>query len=295
MIFFPLSERDEGTVDALLSHMDGERGELELDRFPDQERYLRVHSDVEGKSVVIVHTLIHPDEHFLTLYFLSRTAKDLGAERVDLLAPYLAYMRQDRRFEPGEALSSAYFAELLSGMLDGLVTVEPHLHRWNALSDIYSIPYEIVHASSSIADQLIRELDAPFLIGPDEESEQWVRELAERAGAPYMIREKERHGGREVEVSASGNEVPEGSTPVLVDDIASTGRTMIETVERSKKEGTRDPVCVVVHPLFVDDAYQELQSRNARVVSCNTVPHPSNGIDLTQRLAEGIKRLHRSG
>ena len=169
----------------------------------------------------------------LPLLFAAATARELGASRVGLVAPYLAYMRQDRRFKPGEAVTSRQVARLLSDAFDWLVTVDPHLHRYSSLADIYSIPTHVVHAAPLIAEWIKANVTNPLIIGPDSESEQWVAAVASDVGAPYSVLEKVRHGDRDVEIRLKDLEQWKGRTPVLVDDIISTGRTMIEAVRLS--------------------------------------------------------------
>lgn len=136
----------------LASHLGVELGCCEIRRFPDGESFVRTDSEIKGREVAIAGTLDRPDDKFLTLSFLASTARELGAARVGLVAPYLAYMRQDKRFHPGEAVTSEHFARLLSQQFDWLVTMDPHLHRRKSLSEIYSIPTGVTHAGPAIAD-----------------------------------------------------------------------------------------------------------------------------------------------
>src|SRR6185503_12811188 len=122
---------------------------------------------------IILCTLADPDAKFLPLIFAAATARELGAARVGLVAPYLAYMRQDRRFNPGEAVTSRYVAKLISGAFDWLVTVDPHLHRYGALGEIYTIPTRAIHAAPLMSDWIRRNVPDPLIVGPDSESEQW--------------------------------------------------------------------------------------------------------------------------
>ena len=117
-----------------------ELGCLDTRQFPDGETYLRFVSDPKERSVAFVCTLARPNEKFLPLLFAAMTARELGACQVGLICPYLAYMRQDRRFKPGEAVTSRQVAHLLSETFDWLVTVDPHLHRYGALQEIYLDP-----------------------------------------------------------------------------------------------------------------------------------------------------------
>lgn len=266
-----------------------ELGSLEIRAFPDGETYLRFHTSPDGRSVAIVCTLARPNERVLPLIFAAATAHELGASKVGLVAPYLAYMRQDRRFKPGEAVTSRQVARLLSDAFDWLVTVDPHLHRYSSLADIYSIPTHVVHAALLISDWIKTNVTNPLIIGPDTESEQWVAAVASDVGAPYSVLEKVRHGDRDVEIRLKDLEQWTGRTPVLVDDIISTGRTMIEAVRLLSSQGWPSPVCVAVHGLFADDADSLLARLGARIVTSNSVPHETNAIDIGKALAALIK------
>jgi ribose-phosphate pyrophosphokinase len=270
----------------------GEAGSATVRTFPDGELYVRIESPVAGRDVVLVGSLDRPAEKLLPLLLLAATARDLGARRVGLVAPYLSFMRQDHRFHPGEGVTSVYFAKLLSDAVDWLVTVDPHLHRWSSLDAIYSIPTRIVHAAPAIARWVQREVERPLLVGPDAESVQWVSAVAEGCDAPYVVLEKTRRGDRDVSVSAPDVTGHEGRTPVLVDDIISTARTMIETVAQLARAGMRAPVCVGVHGLFADHAHDDLRAAGAsRIVTCNTVPHASNGICVFDAVAAETAHL----
>lgn len=280
---------------ALAGILGAEMGALTLRRFPDGESYVRVDTSVRDREVILACTLHRPDDKLIPLLFLAATARDLGAARVGLVAPYLAYMRQDRRFLDGEGVTSVYFARALSAAVDWIVTVDPHLHRRSALAEIYSVGTDVVHAASHISAWIRANVSRPLLIGPDEESAQWVHDVAKGAGAPSVVLEKVRRGDRDVSVSVPDVARWRDHTPVLVDDIISTARTMIATISHLARAGLRPPVCAGVHAVFADRAYEELQAAGAaRVVTCNTILHPSNTIDLHDALAGGAEHFIRA-
>ncbi|MGE4158011.1 MAG: ribose-phosphate pyrophosphokinase [Planctomycetota bacterium] len=270
----------------------GDVGRLEVRRFPDQESYVRIEAPVTGRPVILVCSLHSPDTKVLQVLFAAATAKELGARSVGLVAPYLAYMRQDRRFHEGEAVTSLIFGRLLSGYVDWLVTVDPHLHRHPTLEAVYQIPSTALHAAPLIATWIRENVPDPVLIGPDSESAQWVESVAALASAPWTVLEKIRTGDKQVSVSVPHLEPWKNRTPVLVDDIISTARTQIAAVGRLKEAGMRPPVCMGVHALFAGDAYTALQAAGAgRIVTCNTIPHPSNAIDLAPLMGRALGEL----
>ncbi len=174
------------------------------------------------------------------------------------------------------------------------MTVDPHLHRTRALGEIYSIRTAVVHAAAALSAWIRTEVAAPLVVGPDAESRQWVAEVARGADAPYVVLEKTRRGDRDVEVTVPSIEAHRRRTPVLVDDIISTAGTMIAAARHFQRLGMHAPVCIGVHAVFADDAYEELKAaRVARVVTCNTIAHASNAIDLNDAIAEGVAELAR--
>lgn len=282
---------NEALAAMMTAHGIADLAHVEFRRFPDDETYVRQRTDLSGRSVIVLCTLDRPDSKLLPLLFAADTARALGAARVGLIAPYLAYMRQDKRFKDGEAVTSTIFARLLSSSFDWLVTVDPHLHRLPSLGAIYSIPARALHAAPLLANWIAREVAAPLLIGPDAESEQWVRTVAEEARAPYLVLQKTRRGDFAVDVSLPDMKVWRDRTPVLVDDIISTARTMIETVNHLKRAGMRPPVCVGVHAVFSSGSYDALRAAGPRhVVTTNTIAHESNVIDVSPLLAESAKQ-----
>jgi ribose-phosphate pyrophosphokinase len=207
-------------------------------------------------------------------------------------------MRQDKRFHPGETISAQHIARMIGDHVDWLVTVDPHLHRITDLSQVYSIPTAAVHAAGCMAAWIQQHINQPLLIGPDEESAQWVSDVAVQADAPFLVLSKVRQGDRQVEVSFSQQDQLDlqkwrGYTPVLIDDMISTAGTMMKTLgylqqlNRSHQLNMQAPVCVTVHAIFAHSAYENLMAAGAvEVVSCNTILHDSNRIDLSGEVAK---------
>ena len=269
-----------------------EAGELLLHRFPDGETCPQLTPAVADRDLILVGALDRPDHKIMDLYLSACVARELGARSVGLVAPYLPYMRQDAVFAPGQGVTARHFARLLSGCCDWMVTVDPHLHRFHRLSEIYTMRTEVVPAAPEISRWISANVARPVLVGPDEESEQWVAQVAAGVGCPYTVLHKVRTGDRDVAVSLPPPAMFADRTPVLVDDIVSTARTMIAAVEQLKAAGCAPPVCIGVHALFADAAYSELKAAGAgRIVTCDTVRHVSNDIGMSATLAEAVARM----
>ncbi len=280
---------NETMAQKIAANINAELAEFTLRRFPDGETYLRITSDLLGKNCVFVCSLNQPDDKILALYYLSKLCRELGADKVTLISPYLSYMRQDTRFHEGEAITSEYFAQLLSKWFDELITVDPHLHRKHNMSELYSIPCKVLHSPPVIADWIKNNIKNPLLIGPDSESEQWVSDTARYIDAPYIILEKNRLGDKSVEISVPNVSKFVGRTPVLVDDIISTARTMIETVYHLIKAQMQPPVIIGVHAVFSGDAFQNLKDSGvSEIITCNTIPHITNRIDFSKEISKNL-------
>ena len=273
---------------AIAEALGGEFRALDIHRFPDGESLVTL-PEVSGRDVAILATLHHPDALALPLWFAAHEARAMGAGSVGLIAPYLAYMRQDRAFAPGQAVSAPLFARFLEQGFDWLVTADPHLHRIRTLGEIFRIPAERVEAAPLLAQWIEQNIEHPIVIGPDSESKQWVAEVARLAGAPFQVLAKQRHGDRSVEISGLDGDDLGSRTPVILDDIASTGQTMIKTVEKLLALGSRPPVCVVIHAVFAGNAYRDILAAGAaRIVSTDSIPHASNAITLAHGLAAAV-------
>ncbi|MDE3060607.1 MAG: ribose-phosphate pyrophosphokinase [Pseudomonadota bacterium] len=271
---------------ALARIMSIEQGDWEWRHFPDGESYVRILSAVRGKPAAILCSLNQPDTKTLPLIFLAQTLKELGAAKVTLVAPYLGYMRQDTRFHEGEAVTSETFAVMLSRYIDALITVDPHLHRHHDLKESYTCECKSLSAASLMAEWIGKNIKHALIIGPDMESEQWVKEVAEEVQAPYIVLQKTRHGDRDVEITLPDIGRYKNHTPVLIDDIISTAATMIKAVELLKAQGFADITCLATHGLFAGNAYDALQKAGAaQIITANTIPHPSNGMEVAELLA----------
>lgn len=276
----------------LANSLDAPEGAFELRQFPDGETYVRGETPCEGLDVVLAANLFQPNSQFLPLVYSVRALRVLSARRVFLVSPYLPYMRQDARFQPGEVVTSRIFARLLSDTVDAVVTVDPHLHRYTSLSEIYSVPTNIGHAAAAVADWIRGNVERALIVGPDSESEQWVSEVAGMADVPFIVLSKTRHGDRDVSIEVPPLAEWRGYTPVLVDDIISTARTMIETIGHLTAAGYAAPVCIGIHAVFAGDAYEALKNAGAaNIITANSIPHPSNAIDLTELLVDGLHEL----
>lgn len=270
----------------LAAQLQCEASAIELRRFPDGEQLVRLRPGVTGRRVLLVAPLDHPDEKTLPVLFAADAARELGAAEVGLVAPYLPYMQQDARFRPGEAVTSRSYARLLSNAFDFLVTVGPHLHRYHDLQEIYSIPTKVVSPARSIAAWLARELPPCILVGTEDAS--WIGEVAAAADVPFVLMERTPDEGQRLSLPPGSTSL--GRTPVLMEDIATTGKSLITAAQALRAAGWHAPVAVVVHALLQHEDAQALhQAGVPRIASCNTIPHASSAIPIDDELAQAVR------
>lgn len=260
----------------------------DIHRFPDGESRVRLPEDLPP-HVVLCRSLNQPNDKLLELMLAAGTARDLGARKLTLVAPYLCYMRQDTAFVPGDAVSQSIVGDWLGQLFDRVVTVDPHLHRTETFAEVVRDAEALDVNAASLMSEYIRQLpDAPFLIGPDDESRQWVEEIAAMSGADYAVAAKRRSGDRDVRVDLADHDC-RGRTVILVDDIVSTGETMAAASRVAKARGAADIHCLVTHALFCDGALELLQSAGvSTIISTDSIEHLSNRIHLAPLLAEAV-------
>ena len=266
---------------------------VRLHRFPDGESRVSLPARLPAR-VVLFDSLHDPDGKLVTLMLAAETARELGARELVLVAPYLCYMRQDIAFEPGQAVSQRIVGRFLGRMFDAVFTVDPHLHRIERLSEaVPSARAVSLSAAGEIGRLVVERGMRPLVLGPDAESLPWVRAAAAEGGFEFAVCEKTRLGDRSVEIVLP--DVPiRGRAVVLVDDMASTGRTLARCAALALQAGAASVDVAVTHALFVGDALAQLREAGVREVwSTDAIPHETNRIRLAPLLARALREQPR--
>jgi len=266
-------------------------GEVLLHRFPDGEHRLQVPALLPA-TVILYLSLDHPNDKLIELLLAAAAARDNGAERVLLVAPYLCYMRQDIAFHPGEAVSQQVIGKLLADHFDAVITVDPHLHRIDRLEQAVPLKHAVaLSATDVMATFLAGQFATPLIIGPDVESRQWVETMAIGRGFDFTVGAKQRFGDRNVRINLPDEVSFAGRDVVIVDDIASTGRSIIAAAESILAEQPASLSVLVTHALFAGDAEARIRTAGVEHLwSTDAIVHPTNAIPLAGLLAEGVYR-----
>jgi len=262
-----------------------EHSYLDVNKFPDNEIDIKFNKEVRNKKVYLVQSFYgNVNERIVETLFAGYTAKSLRARKIILVALYFPYLRKDKRFRPRECVSAKVMSKLFS-KFDKIYIVEPHLHRIKKIKKLIKKGKRI-SVVSDIADYA-KKIKEPVIIGPDMESFQWANSVAKLLKRKAYVLEKKRYGSRSVKVKVPNINV-KNENVVIIDDIISTGSTMLETIKGLKKLKPKKIYCIAIHGIFTNDSLSELK-KHAEVVSCNTIPSKVAKIDVTETVAKEVR------
>jgi ribose-phosphate pyrophosphokinase len=258
-------------------------------RFPDGELKLRLPASLPAK-VIVYRSLVHPNEKLIELLFVAQTAKQLGVSELMLIAPYLAYMRQDIAFHEGEVVSQKIIGRFLAQVFDGLATIDPHLHRVATLEEASPVKRAITLSGAPLlGDYIAQQIPDAFLLGPDSESAQWIASAAKKHGFDHAACEKIRRGDKDVQVQLPAVDLKDRRV-VILDDVASSGRTLAKATRAAIEAGASSVDVAVTHALFADDALQVIREAGVRHIwSTDCIAHESNVVSIASMLAEALQ------
>lgn len=269
--------------------------------FPDGEIKPRLQKEFSARKAIL---LIQKKEkesinnYLFKFLLLSRKLKDLSDKVIGVL-PYLPYSRQDKIFLPGEPLSAKYAAELLEKNLDVFVTVNMHEHRKN-IKDLFSIPAHnlsifsfIAHQFSKLGPKTIADL---VLVGPDSEAINFIDDFRKTLALDYVVLRKRRNT-KTGEVSFAAPDFNFKNKDILIlDDVASSAKTLIKAGGLLKKQGARSLSFAICHGLFVEGALNRLRLFKPRqLFVTNTIENAAANYDVTDCISSFLKsKIHFS-
>lgn len=261
-----------------------------IHHFPDGESKVTLPAKLPT-HVVFCRSLDHPNEKLIELLLAATTARQLGAQRLTLVAPYLCYMRQDTAFVEGEAISQSIVGRFLAELFDDVITVDPHLHRTHDLEDAVPATHAVALSANAVMREFLYAYPNAVLLGPDSESEQWVRTIAESGGQSYGVASKQRLGDREVRINLPDLDLV-GKQVVLVDDVISSGETIAIAAQCCLEEKAKRVDVLTTHPLFAQGAIERLRQVGVgEIWSTDSISHSSNCIALADLLANAVQDI----
>ena len=275
----------------LASVLDSDYEIVDVHQFPDGEILVTVPSRLTA-HVIFCQSLDHPNDKLIALLLAIRTLRSSGVKRITLVAPYLCYMRQDKAFHPGEAISQQVIGRFLADLVDDLITVDAHLHRVETLQQAIPLKNAINLSAASVLGAFLQQQHIqPLLLGPDSESQQWVQQIAAEGNYEWAVAKKQRHGDIEVRITLPEIDF-QNRTVVLVDDVISTGHTLAQTAQQVHAAGASNIYALVTHALFAEGAWQLLQQNEIKDIwSSDSISHQSNVIHLAELFAAQLQNL----
>lgn len=260
---------------------------IETKRFPDGERYIRIKGKLDDEVIVVQSTGYPQDENLMELFLILKNLKSIGIEKIRVVIPYFGYGRQERRFKSGEAVSAVIIADLLQAAgADEIFCI--NLHEDN-ITEFFQIPVHNLSAMPPIAKYIKETLENPVIIAPDKGALGFAKEIAELLGCEYDYLEKTRISPEVVETKPKNLDV-KGKEAVIIDDIISTGGTIVNAVEILKEYGATKVVVSCVHPVLVEDALLKIFAAGVDdVIATDTLRSDVSIISVAQLVADALK------
>ncbi len=255
---------------------------IELRIFADGESKIRL-DNMAKKNCIIIHSTYPPtDQHLMQLFMIMYKCKEDGAKDICVVSPYLAYTRQDKVFVDGEIITIKLVGKILACLgITKLITIDSH--KPNALN--YSFATIDLTAIPSLSSYVKHNLtmNNPIVISPDEGGIERAKKFAGliNANSLSLVKTRDRFTG-DVSISLLDQGSLKNCDALIVDDMISTGTSIIKTIELLKKYHSGDVYAICTHALLLDDAKQKLLNAGIKeVISTNSIPNEFAKVDLS--------------
>lgn len=260
---------------------------IETRRFPDGERYIRIKGKLDNEAIVVQSTGYPQDENLIELFLILKNLKSMGIEKIKVIIPYFGYGRQERRFKSGEAVSAVIISELLE-VAGASEIFCINLHEEN-ITEFFKIPVHNLSAMPIIANHIKETLDNPVIVAPDKGALGFAKEIAEILNCEYDYLEKTRISPEVVETKPKNIDV-NGKEAVIIDDIISTGGTIVNATGILKELGASKVIVSCVHPVLVEDALLKIFAAGVDdVLSTDTLLSDVSVISVASLVAKALK------
>jgi ribose-phosphate pyrophosphokinase len=284
----------------ICAHMGVPLGAAALQRFPDGEINLKVECDVRGADVFVVQPTCPPvHENLFELLSFADCLRRASADRITAVVPYYGYARKDRKDEGRVPINAKLVANLMvASGYDRVVAIDLHAAQ---IQGFFDIPVDHLYARPVMIDR-VRQLGtrAPIVVSPDVGGVKLARAYAKDLDCDLAIIDKRRISGEQTVIEHVIGEV-KGRDVVLVDDMVSTGGSIVDAARIVKQKGANKVYIVATHAVLAGKAVEKLNSAEVeKILFADTIPLPVSKIErlevvsIAQLLARAIDRIHRN-
>ena len=258
--------------------------------FPDGESKVTLSGKLSKKKSIVVQSIYPPvDTNLVQALSLISKAKETSSE-VTIVIPYMGYSRQDREFLPGEIVTMKVLGKLFKGVGASKIIVVD-IHSMIGLKH-FTIKSENITAIPDLVEHFKKlRLKKPLVVSPDQGGKQRAREFAREFGVEYIALEKKRDKktGKVQIKTKNANEVA-GRDLILVDDMISTGGSIIKATQFLKKQKCMRVYVACTHALLINNAEKKIRKAGVtRIISTNTIPGKTSTVDVSSTIAKAIK------
>jgi ribose-phosphate pyrophosphokinase len=276
-------------------------GRAAIGKHKDGETMIRLEEHVRGSDVFVIQTLCDPvNHHIMEMLLLVDAVRRCSASRVTAVIPYMAYGKQEKKTMGGrEPISAKLLANIMTTAgVDRLLTID--LHK-PAIEGFFDIPVDHLRVAGMLAARIDRlDLPDPVVVSPNAGGVARANELRERLGGSLAILYRQSNNRKSGNVLEVVGDV-EGKQAIIVDDMITTGQTVISAAEAVLRKGATEVYACATHGIFVDDALDQIAgSPVKRVFVSNTIPHSQGAsveklevVSLAPLLSEAILRIHK--
>lgn len=255
-------------------------------RFPDGEMYVRIKDDISDEAAVVIGNT-RTDADLVEMLLTLNAAREGSASSVVAVVPYFGYSRQHKIYNPGEAISSKVMTEALFLYADRMYAVD--LHDEETL-EYSSKPFENIKIVKSIGDYF-REYGLDYVVSPDDGGSQRARAISEDIGAESFFLNKVRIDSRTVKMEVPDVDI-NGKKVLLVDDIISTGGTIMRSAGIMKEKGASEVYISAVHGIFTNGSDMKIKEAADEVAVTDTIESGYSTISIAEEVAQKLKEVN---
>jgi len=269
---------------SLANELKATLAKTDIMRFPDGEGYVRILDQLDGQEVVLVSNTF-PDDKIVETMLLCDAIEEFQYEKFTLVIPYFGYSRQDKKFNPGEPISARAMVRALEVYPDKVLTVD--IHADSTVEWFETCEAANVSGSTEIANKL-KEIGVDFIVSPDEGRIRTAQLVSKGVGVPSDYLVKERIDGNIVKIEPKSIDVA-GKRVAIVDDIISTGGTVIKASNELKKLGAQTVIAACTHGLFANNALSRLGMCCDNVISSDTIENQTTSFSVAPAIARALR------